>query len=406
MSEDTEKNPIVNDDEDKDNMISKLISEKKMIKERNVRLASLLNIVTKKISDTNNASSNINISGLSGIEDNITLLKKQISGIERMFEKSTVDSKVDDLNKVMSDLNSRVESIEGSLAPIHRMEGIENKLSDVESLIRLHKRTGDNPFGMLGNVGSKDISDMYKDVEKPKLSEDIIKPNNPKTEAEPKVSDDEVKSDVSEDTAKEDASKTEAEAEPKVPDDEVKSDVPEDTTEEDTPKTEAEPKVPEDEVKSDVSEDTAKEDTSKTEAEPEVPEDEVKSDVSEDTAEEPDSADQSEEIPDEHPKHEHHIGFGMLKNILNYHTSNSKNKQKTPKSKPEPSISKSQSVTPKDKPEPNTHKSGTSLKYDSVFGNKDKKPVKDELKKKTSSETKIKASKKKINHPEHVISSK
>ncbi|NOQ38331.1 hypothetical protein GQ472_05585 [archaeon] len=404
MSENTEKNPIVNDDEDKDNMISKLISEKKMIKERNVRLASLLNIVTKKISDTNNASSNINISGLSGIEDNITLLKKQISGIERMFEKSTVDSKVDDLNKAMSDLNSRVESIEGSLSPVHRLEGIENKLSDVESLIRLHKRTGDNPFGMLGNVGSKDISDMYKDVEKPKLSEDIIKPNNPKTEAEPKVPDDEVKSDVPEDTTKEDTPETEAE--PKVPDDEAKSDAPEDTAAQDTPETEAEPKVPDNEAKSDVPEDTTKEDTPETETD----------------LEEVDSVDKLKDIIDKHPKHEHHIGFGMLKNILNYHTSDSKNKQKTSqikpelptsksqsqsqKIKPEPSAPKSQSVTPKDKPEPNTHKSGTSLKYDSVFSNKKKKQAKDKLKKKTSSETKIKASTKKINHSKHVKSSK
>ncbi len=255
MSEDTEQNPVVNNDEDKDNMISKLISEKKMIKERNVRLASLLNIITKKISDTNNASSNINSSGLSGIEDNITLLKKQMSGIERMFEKSTVDSKVDDLNKAMSDLNSRVESIEGSLSPVHRLEGIENKLGDVESLIRLHKRTGDNPFGMLGNVGSKDISDMYKDVEKPRLSEDIVRPK---------------------------IHKTKAKADPNVPEDNTKSDASEDTTEEDTPKTEANPKVPDVEVKSDVSEDTAVQDTTKTEADPEVPDDEVKSDVSED----------------------------------------------------------------------------------------------------------------------------
>ncbi|MCK5043093.1 MAG: hypothetical protein KAR51_03620, partial [Candidatus Aenigmarchaeota archaeon] len=203
MSENTEQNPVANDDEDKDNMISKLISEKKMIKERNIRLASLLNLVTKKISDTNNAQSNINVSGLSGLGDSITLLKKQMSGIERMFEKSTTDTKVDDLNKVISDLNTRIESIEGSLSPVHRLEGIENKLNDVESLIRLHKRTGDNPFGMLGNVGSKDISDMYKDVDKPKLSEDIVKPNVSKTETEAvhEVPEDEAKPDTSDDTA-------------------------------------------------------------------------------------------------------------------------------------------------------------------------------------------------------------
>ncbi|MCK4808569.1 MAG: hypothetical protein KAS90_03030, partial [Candidatus Aenigmarchaeota archaeon] len=236
MSENAEQNPVANDDEDKDNMISKLISEKKMIKERNIRLASLLNIVTKKISDTNNASSNINISGLSGIEDNITLLKKQMSSIERTFEKSTVDTKVDGLNKVISDLNTRMESIEGSLAPVHRLEGIENKLNDVESLIRLHKRSGDNPFGMLGNVGSKDISDMYKDVDKPKLSEDIIKPNISKTDtkAVPEVPKDEVKPDASEDTATTDTPETEADTVPEVPGDEVKPDASEDTATTDT----------------------------------------------------------------------------------------------------------------------------------------------------------------------------
>ncbi|MCK5063044.1 MAG: hypothetical protein KAR23_03885, partial [Candidatus Aenigmarchaeota archaeon] len=155
MADETKTKPKIIDDEDKDNMISKLISEKKAIKEKNVRLASLLNIVTKKISDTDNSSpQQIDDSKLVDILDKMALLKKQMSSIEHMLEKSKIDSKVDELNKTLSAIDSRVEDIDIKLAAVHKIPDIENKLNEIESLIRLHKRTNETPFGMLGSVGN------------------------------------------------------------------------------------------------------------------------------------------------------------------------------------------------------------------------------------------------------------
>ena len=155
MADETKTKPKIIDDEDKDNMISKLISEKKAIKEKNVRLASLLNVVTKKISDTDNSSpQQIDDSKLVDILDKMALLKKQMSSIEHMLEKSKIDSKVDELNKTLSAIDSRVEDIDIKLAAVHKIPDIENKLNEIESLIRLHKRTNETPFGMLGSVGN------------------------------------------------------------------------------------------------------------------------------------------------------------------------------------------------------------------------------------------------------------
>ncbi|NOQ55293.1 MAG: hypothetical protein GQ477_00645 [Nanohaloarchaea archaeon] len=168
MVDDIKMRAILVDDGDKDDMISKLIAEKKTIKEKNVRLASLLTLVTKKVSEMNNNQSNsLDDSKLIDMVNKMASLKKQSSSIEHMLEKSKIDSKVDELMKTLSDIDSRVETIETRLSAVHKINDIENKLNDVESLIKLHKRGGENPFGMLGNVGgdeksSTKLSDLGK----------------------------------------------------------------------------------------------------------------------------------------------------------------------------------------------------------------------------------------------------
>ncbi|MBW6461755.1 MAG: hypothetical protein K0B07_01795 [DPANN group archaeon] len=200
MADNTKIRYTVADDGDKDDMISKLISEKKIIKEKNVRLASLLNLVTKKISETNNdGCPQFDNSKLIEVLDKVSLLKKQVSSIEHMLEKSKIDSKVDELNKTISAMNSRVEDMESKLSAVHKLEGIENKLADVESLIKLHKMTGDNPFGMLGNVGGiKKPNGVKVDVMKEKVSSKKIENRKNKLDSDVKhnVGDD-MSSDIS-----------------------------------------------------------------------------------------------------------------------------------------------------------------------------------------------------------------
>ena len=181
LVDDTKIRYTVADDGDKDDMISKLISEKKLIKEKNVRLASLLNLVTKKISETNNnGPPQFDNSKLIEVLDKMSSLKKQMSSIEHMLEKSKVDSKVDELNKIISAMDSRVEDMESKLVAVHKLEGIENKLADVESLIQLHKKTGDNPFGMLGNVGgtkTNSVADDATESDKPSKKPSTVSKN-------------------------------------------------------------------------------------------------------------------------------------------------------------------------------------------------------------------------------------
>ena len=156
MGEEIKMKYIRVDDSEKDDMISKLIYEKKVIKQKNTRLTSLLNLVAKKISNTNDNVEPMDGSKFSEIVDKMTLLKKQVSLIGHMLEKSKIDSKMDELNKTVLDISSRVEDIETRLSPVHKLGDIENKLNDLESLVRLHKKTNDNPFGMIGTIGNED----------------------------------------------------------------------------------------------------------------------------------------------------------------------------------------------------------------------------------------------------------
>ena len=153
MGEEIKIKHIRVDDSEKDDMISKLIYEKKDIKQKNMRLTALLNLVAKDISNTTDDVSHMDGSKSSEIVDKMILLKKQVSLIEHMLEKSKIDSKMDELNKTVSDISSRVDDIESRLSAVHKIGDIESKLNDIESLMRLHKKSKDNPFGMIGVIG-------------------------------------------------------------------------------------------------------------------------------------------------------------------------------------------------------------------------------------------------------------
>ncbi|MBW6451374.1 MAG: hypothetical protein K0B02_01470 [DPANN group archaeon] len=168
-------------DDDKDSMIYRLISEKKELEEKNKRFASILEVVTKKMSTLNsnptqalndkviddlvnrislklstqksNTSNVLNDELIEDLVNQISLLKKRVSSIEHILEKANIESNFEQINKTLSKLSLGFETIENSLSRLDKVSVIENKLNDIEDLIRIHKRTGDNPFGMLGRIG-------------------------------------------------------------------------------------------------------------------------------------------------------------------------------------------------------------------------------------------------------------
>ena len=168
---------------DKEDLIYKLIGEKKALEAKNKRLASILELVTKKIAHTDNNDSNNNsnngdlknddntandaniTNNPAGKPENlntntndtynqIIILKKHINALKSTLEKTNNDE-IKQLNTTISDFKSRFDDVENKLSELEKIKKIETKLVDIENSIILRKRSNDNPFGMLGTIGNE-----------------------------------------------------------------------------------------------------------------------------------------------------------------------------------------------------------------------------------------------------------
>ena len=161
---------------DKEDLIYKLIGEKKELNAKNKRLASILELVTKKIAHTdnnltNNSSNDTpkndkntttnpagkpeNLNTNTGdTYDQIIILKKHINALKSILEKTNNDE-IKQLNTTISDFKSRFDDVENKLSELEKIKKIETKLVDIENSIILRKRSNDNPFGMLGTIGNE-----------------------------------------------------------------------------------------------------------------------------------------------------------------------------------------------------------------------------------------------------------
>lgn len=153
--------------EDKDKIIQKLTEEKKALEEKNKRLASILDITAKKVSQLSSpasATESQDAKSAQGGEDiPVSLIKKEIGSLERRIEKARDEQNSDQVNKLLSGLNARFEALENKIEGFNKLGDIEKKLEDIKSIISLHKAANDNLFGMLGKIGGSSDSNPVPD---------------------------------------------------------------------------------------------------------------------------------------------------------------------------------------------------------------------------------------------------
>lgn len=139
-----------------DEAIRRLSEEKKILEGKNKKLAAMLNLCARNANAGKDAREPP-VSGpaeTGGIKEQMLLLKKQISDVEKKLEKSISAQSSEQWNAVMAELKSRFSSVDEKVSALDGIRAMQKKLEELEAEIRDRRRRGGNPFGKLGSLGA------------------------------------------------------------------------------------------------------------------------------------------------------------------------------------------------------------------------------------------------------------
>lgn len=139
--------------EDKEKIIQKLTEEKKILEDKNKRLASILEITAKNVSKLEQQSKESSTEEGGDVVSQVVSIKKEIGSLERKIEKSKSLQSSEQLSAVLAEIKSRFEKLDEKMNGLDKLMSLEKKLVEIEDSITLRRRGGNNLFGGLGALG-------------------------------------------------------------------------------------------------------------------------------------------------------------------------------------------------------------------------------------------------------------
>ncbi len=139
--------------EDKETIIKKLTEDKRILEDKNKRLASILEITAKNVSKLEQQSKENDTPTDEDVVSQVVSIKKEIGSLERKIEKSKSVQSSEQLSAVLAEIKSRFEKLDEKMNALDKLMSLEKKLIEIEDSITLRRRGGNNLFGGLGALG-------------------------------------------------------------------------------------------------------------------------------------------------------------------------------------------------------------------------------------------------------------